>query len=138
MRQILHLRLWLLLFVVPCFGHGADRWAQLKLGMTADETISALGEPLVRNVGRGFELWIYDHDSEVLFFGDLIGWTSPGAGPSSRHSADVWQANQGRDDFRTVLLRLPPSRTRRLRAKPVQPDTEVRDIGWRPTLRFRP
>ena len=84
-----------------------------------------------------FGMWVF-LATEVLFFGDLIGWTSPGAGPVSRHSADVWQANQGRDDFRTVLLRLPPTRTRRLRAKPLQPDFEARDASWRPALRFRP
>jgi len=135
MRRTLLPRLCLLL-LVPCLTHGADRWAQLKLGMTADETVAALGEPLVRNSGRGFELWIYDRDAEVLFFGDLIGWTTPSAGPVSHRVADVWLANQGRDDFRTVLARLPAPRTKRIRHQANAAD--VREVTWRPTLRFRP
>ena len=128
----------LLLLVVTGAARGADRWAQLRLGMTTNEAVSALGEPLVRSAGRGFELWIYDHDAEVLFFGDLVGWTTPGTGPSARHSADVWQANQGQDDFRAVLARLPAPRSQPARRAATAPAAEQRAIAWRPALRFRP
>lgn len=136
MARLLFPRLWLLFACLPCFAHGADRWAQLKLGMTADETAAVLGTPLVRNVGRGFELWIYDHDAEVLFFGDLVGWTSPGTGALVARTADIWQANRGRDDFRGVLASLPPPRSQRLPARTTL--ALVREVVWRPSLRFRP
>ena len=138
MNRGLSWRLWPLLLVVTGAARGADCWAQLRLGMTTAEAASALGEPLVRSVGRGFELWIYDHDAEVLFFGDLVGWTTPGAVPSARHSADVWQANGGQDDFRAVLARLPAPRSQPARRAATAPAAEQREIAWRPALRFRP
>lgn len=128
-------RLWLLLLLVPAFARGADRWAQLKTGMTTDETVAALGEPLARNLGRGFELWTYDNHAEVLFFGDLIGWTSPGQGPALTHSFDIWQANRGKDDFRSALLMLPPKRSKPKKERP-NIDMDGTSLEWRPSLRF--
>lgn len=46
--------------------------------MTPAATFAALGKPLLRTAGRGFELWIYDHNAEVVFFrGPVIAWTAP-------------------------------------------------------------
>ncbi len=130
--------LWLSLVLVwlPVGSQAAvDGWTRLKIGMTTDEAVTALGAPLQRNIGRGFELWTYDHQAEVLFYGDVIGWTTPGEGGGARRSTDVWQLNQGRDDFLAVLRRLPPSRS--LPAKPRPAAPAPANLNWRPTLRFR-
>lgn len=53
-------------------------WAKLKAGMTPIETKAALGDPLLKNRGRGFELWMYDSGAEVVcFLGVLVAWTGP-------------------------------------------------------------
>lgn len=105
-RAILR-RLAFLLLLSPGFVRGADSWAQLKIGMTAEETAAAIGKPLFRSEGRGFELWIYDHHAEVLFFGSLIGWTTPGTDKAASQVVDVWQGNHGGVNAPTFLSAIP-------------------------------
>ena len=100
-------RLALFAFFVPGFVRGADRWAQLKIGMTAYETAAVIGEPLFRSAGRGFELWIYDRHAEVLFFGSLIGWTTPGTEKAASRVVDVWQDNHRGASAPTFLSAIP-------------------------------
>ncbi len=131
------LPLFLALVWLPAGGQASvvDGWSQLKIGMTTEEAVTALGAPLQRNIGRGFELWTYDHQAEVLFYGDLIGWTTPGEGAAPRQSTDVWKLNRGSDDFLAVLRRLPPPRSQPAKPRPAAPSPA--NPAWRPTLRFR-
>jgi hypothetical protein len=68
-------------------------WAQLKIGMSAEELVDVLGEPVFRRQGRGFETWTYDHGAEVLVYGIVVGWTSPEAPGLKLRSQDVWTAH---------------------------------------------
>jgi hypothetical protein len=46
--------------------------------MSRADTATALGDPLLRNIGRGFEVWLYDGGAEVLCFqGMVVAWTAP-------------------------------------------------------------
>lgn len=55
-----------------------DSWLQLKAGMNRFETQATLGKPLFKNIGRGFELWIYDNGAEVVCYrGAVVAWTAP-------------------------------------------------------------
>src|SRR5687768_11729906 len=57
---------------------GAEGWSVLKSGMNQSDTVSALGDPLLKNVARGFEVWLYDGGAEVLcFMGVVVAWTAP-------------------------------------------------------------
>jgi hypothetical protein len=98
---------WLLpacCLAAPLFG-GAD-WSRLKLGLTQEQTTEALGKPLIRTYGRGFEVWIYDSHGEVLFAGGpATGWTHPVPNPESA-SRPV-----ERDVLIKPLVRLPPLRS---------------------------
>ena len=60
-------------------GVAKEGWEQMKAGMNPVDTTSALGAPLFKNRGRGFELWIYDSGAEVVCFrGLVVAWTTPG------------------------------------------------------------
>jgi hypothetical protein len=95
------------LVLSPPLLQGEVDWSELTLGMTAEETISTLGPPMIRCRGRGFERWTYDDGAEVLFYGTLVGWTSPGSGPATGRSLDVWSENRSGTCFPTFLALLP-------------------------------
>ena len=98
---------WLLpvsFLLTPLLGE-AD-WTRLKLGLTPEQTTEALGKPLIRTYGRGFEVWIYDSHGEVLFAGGpATGWSHPVPNPESA-SRPV-----ERDVLIKPLVRLPPLRS---------------------------
>ncbi len=73
----------------------ASAWTHLKLGMTSDDAIAAVGEPLQRSAGQGFEIWIYDDCAELVFYGPLVGWTAPRTATAAARSVDVWSAPAG-------------------------------------------
>jgi len=73
-------------------GLWAADWSALKIGMTPAETMGALGEPLIRTSGQGFDIWIYDNQAEAVFYGPLVGWTSPRTATAQAQTVDVWQA----------------------------------------------
>ena len=51
-------------------------WTKLKVGMSSDEALKHLGEPLIRTKARGLERWIYDGSGEVCFYGGPVKfWT---------------------------------------------------------------
>ena len=57
-------------------------WSKLKVGMSPLQTVSALSVPVLRSAGRGFELWVYDNRSEVVFYGGaVVAWTVPPPDP---------------------------------------------------------
>ncbi len=107
MGRILLWRLTFLAFLAPAFVRGADVWDHLKIGMTAEETAAVIGAPLFRSAGSGFELWIYDHHAEVVFFGSLIGWTTPATDQRIGHAVDVWQGDSGGTTGPTFLSAIP-------------------------------
>lgn len=81
-------------------------WSQLKPGITTEQTAEALGQPLIRTYGRGFEVWIYDSRGEVVFAGGpAMGWSLPVPNPESE-SRPV-----ERDVLIKPLIRLPPLRS---------------------------
>ena len=84
--------------------HGAESWSQLKLGMTAEETLATLGQPTLRTSGRGFETWIYDHGAEALLFGSLIGWTAPPSPTLVKRTVDVWQQEKPTGKYYPTFL----------------------------------
>lgn len=58
---------------------GARDWSRIKAGLTVEEAENALGQPLIRTYGRGFQVWIYDGRGEVIF-GEgpgALGWSIP-------------------------------------------------------------
>lgn len=78
MQRLGYRLLLFLLLASPAWAVGRGGWDTLKVGMSALETSQALGSPLIRNVNKGFELWIYDGRAEVLFFrGPVVAWTPP-------------------------------------------------------------
>jgi hypothetical protein len=115
-------RLFILFTLLLGSGHcrAAEPWAKLRLGMTAAQAARALGEPLLRTVGQGFELWIYDQRAEVLFYGPLVGWTSPGSDLRPGPAVDVWSVSAGPGKDETFFLPRPTIRVhaRRQEAAP--------------------
>jgi hypothetical protein len=67
-------------------------WKQLKVGMSAVEAATLLGDPILVRRGYGFETWTYDGGSEVLFHksGTIVGWTAPASAQLTRRSEDLW------------------------------------------------
>ncbi|RXK56136.1 hypothetical protein ESB00_09755 [Oleiharenicola lentus] len=65
-------------------GSAAD-WSRLKAGLSVEETEAALGRPLIRTYGRGYQVWIYDGRGEVIFSEGpgAMGWSLPAPTPES-------------------------------------------------------
>lgn len=84
MSRLTGLSLVFVALCTPTFAAGAKDWAKLKPGMTPDEAFAALGQPLIRNSNRGYEVWIYDSKAEVVFHqGPVLAWTIPTPNPAS-------------------------------------------------------
>lgn len=84
-----------------------DRWTLLRLGMTADEALEVLGEPLLKSSGRGFEIWTFDKAGEAVFYGSLVGWSTPVTRDTPRRVVDVWQPAEGQTERRPFILPAP-------------------------------
>jgi hypothetical protein len=80
------------------------QWGQLKVGTTARQAVTLLGEPLSRRHGKGFETWIYDQGAEVLLYrgSAVIGWTAPASANLAARSSDVWSL-QPDDEYYATL-----------------------------------
>ncbi len=63
----------------------APDWSRLKAGLSIEETEEALGRPLIRTYGRGYQVWIYDGRGEVVFSEGpgAMGWSVPTPTPES-------------------------------------------------------
>jgi len=102
MHRIMLLPLLLAGLLATNRAHAAGGWPALKRGMTPAQALAALGKPLIQTSGRDFDLWIYDQQTEVLFFrGPVVAWTAPGG--TARNEA----AGAGHDAFEWPVLRLP-------------------------------
>lgn len=82
--------IFVILLLVTSLSAEPMPWTQLKIGMSADELVSVLGDPVFRRQGRGFETWTYDQGAEVLVYGIVVGWTTPADPGHKIHSQDVW------------------------------------------------
>jgi hypothetical protein len=100
----------LITLIFPALIRADDEWSQMKLGMTPEETVALLGQPLLSTKGRGFETWIYDHGAEILLYDTVIGWTTPGLAKVGSRSTDVWRANGARPYFPTFMAAVPRRR----------------------------
>jgi hypothetical protein len=107
-------------------------WSRLKIGMTAREAATTLGDPLIRTAGQGFEVWIYDARAEVLFYGQVIGWTSPHPAGETAAVVDIWQETKGGTNAPVFFLPRPESRPMLAR-----PATPVDDTNKLPFYRLR-
>ncbi len=64
--------------LAPAVCLGASDWSKVKTGITPIQAAEALGQPLIRTYGRGFQVWIYDSHGEIIFAGGpAMGWTQP-------------------------------------------------------------
>jgi hypothetical protein len=76
--------LFAVLALFTCSGRAGEGWSLLKSGMNRADTATTLGDPLFKNVGRGFEVWLYDGGAEVLcLHGMVVAWTAPAGVKSS-------------------------------------------------------
>lgn len=119
-------RLHLLAAIAFCLmmssASGAEAWKGLKAGMTFAETTAALGQPLVKNHGRSFDLWIYDSGAEVVYlYGVVVAWTGP-AGERTMAGRDI--------DLRPVLTPVVPAVAKAKAPEPV-PEYDFREVERR-------
>lgn len=104
----LHLRLLLIsLLLLGSLSAKPTAWAQLQLGMSAEQIVTLLGSPLLRIRGHGFETWTYDHGAEVLIHGTVVGWTAPASARLLIRNADVWHARRMGEHYATLHTGLP-------------------------------
>lgn len=84
MSRLTRCLLLLLGLMVPVLSRGAADWAKMKTGITPTQAAEALGQPLIRTYGRGFQVWIYDGFGEIIFGGGpALGWTQSSPTPES-------------------------------------------------------
>lgn len=58
-------------------GNASTAWGRVEAGLSRAEIRGILGEPLMRSAGRGFEVWIYDQQREVVWMrGVVVAWTA--------------------------------------------------------------
>ena len=60
--------------LAPVSGWSADRWSQLKAGMSRREAAALLGSELMATRARGFEIAIYDDRAEIVFLRGQVSW----------------------------------------------------------------
>lgn len=101
---------------------GSADWTCLREGITVGETAEALGQPLIRTYGRGFEVWIYDSRGEVVFAGGerALGWSLPVPNPESAARPVE------RDVLLKPVVRLPALRRTSPEPTALPAETEVR------------
>ena len=57
--------------------NAAVSWEGIKAGLSHEEVRGLLGDPLMTSAGRGFEVWIYDAQREVVWLrGVVVAWTA--------------------------------------------------------------
>ena len=58
-------------------GNASTAWGRVEAGLSRAEIRGILGEPLMMSMGRGFEVWIYDAQREVVWMrGVVVAWTA--------------------------------------------------------------
>ena len=104
---------------------GEPGWKELQIGHTAAQTLTLLGEPLLRSKGRGFEKWTYDDGAEVLFHGALVGWTVPTSLRLPARSDDIWKKWPELSYDAAIRRAAPPAAPKRPSAKGAAPAASV-------------
>ncbi|AOS45937.1 hypothetical protein Verru16b_03028 [Lacunisphaera limnophila] len=84
-----------------------ESWTGLKIGMSAEQTVTLLGSPLLRSRGHGFETWTYDAGAEVVIHGNVVGWTGPATTGSAARSTDIWSQREPGRYYATLHTGLP-------------------------------
>ena len=103
-------RLFLLsLLLVSALAAGAEPWSQLKVGMSPQDAVTLLGEPLFRRQGKGFQTWTYDGGAEVLLYitSGVVGWTAPASVRIAARNDDVWSQRKPGVYYATLFSGLP-------------------------------
>lgn len=72
---------WLAGVIVALVGaakmSASSAWERIEAGLSHAEVKGILGAPLVTSAGRGFEVWIYDAQREVVWMhGAVVAWTA--------------------------------------------------------------
>ena len=104
MSKVLRLFLLSLLLAGSLAAAPQRHWEQLKVGISARQTLTLLGRPLLQCRGKGFETWTYDQGAEVLLYGGnaVVGWTAPASAKLAVRSHDVWSL-QPTDEYYSTL-----------------------------------
>jgi len=109
-------------------------WTKLKVGMSADEIVSLLGDPVLRSKGRGFETWTYEHGAEVLIYGLVVGWTTPATATVLVRSQDVWSHRPGGEYLATLRAAVRPPARKAQATAPVKP-AATQGLGYEEYLK---
>lgn len=95
MSRTTSLRAIVVSLLVSSTAFAADKWENLKTGMTRTEAAAVLGTELVASSGRGFEIAIYENQAEVVYLrGQVVAWTAPTASKAAQSPANAWQFDQ--------------------------------------------
>ncbi|HEY8994253.1 MAG TPA: hypothetical protein VIM71_06315, partial [Lacunisphaera sp.] len=106
-------------------------WARLKIGMSAKETVSLLGDPVFRRQGRGFQTWTYDDGAEVLICGLVVGWTAPRSTTTLiAHTEDVWRNRPAGDYLAPVRAVLRQNAAKATAIATVKPLRDNSGMGY--------
>ena len=97
------------LLLVSALSAGAEPWSQLKVGMSPQEAVTLLGEPIFRRQGKGFQTWTYDGGAEVLLYitSGVVGWTAPASVKIAARNDDVWSQRKPGVYYATLFSGLP-------------------------------
>lgn len=103
----------------------AERWDELKPGLTQEEATKLLGAPLVASRGRGFDVANYDQRGEVVFLGGrLVAWSTPTKKPPRPSPVGTW-------GFVQQPVRLPKSSLASRPSSPEQRAAVLPSYRWR-------
>jgi len=126
MTRLTRCLLPLLALLAPALSRGAADWSRLKTGITPTEAAEAVGKPLIRTYGRGFQVWIYDGAGEIIFGGGpVLGWSEPA--PTAESLARPVE----RDVLIRPLVRLPALRR-------FTPQTQTYEDPFDTRFRYKP
>jgi len=127
MSRLIALSLFFIAWCAPAFAASPKDWAKIKADMTPDEALELLGQPLFKNINRGYEVWIYDSKAEVVFHqGPVMAWTIPTPNPAS--------------EARPIEMDLPlnpPKRLPHYAAPKAGPNTAPGELAPPPSTHFR-
>ena len=141
MSEVLRLFVFSLLLAGSLAAAPQRHWEQLKVGISARQTLTLLGRPLLQCRGKGFETWTYDQGAEVLLYGGnaVVGWTAPASANLPVRSLDVWNLQPTDEHYSTLysLLQdpnlMPAART--VPKLDLKPEPENTGTGYEQDLR---
>ena len=106
---------------------GADRWAELKPGMTRGEAAALLGGELMASRSRGFEVAIYDQKAEVVYLrGQVVAWTAPASSSAAASPGEAWHFEQTRSSTPSPAPAANAARAPELNRRAILPAYRIR------------